>query len=93
MHPPPAVAAVGPAGAVLGAVLHSLFAGPGEPVVCPHLELPQENWVSFVCGVGLGLAILPLAELVLVVRRVWATGLAATLPAARRPAALPSALA
>ena len=90
--PPAAAAASGTAGAVLGALVSALVSPSPECVIAAAAE-PEERLTLFGLGVLVGVALLPVAEALLVIRRIWTAGLAATVaPRAAqvaRPAALP----
>ena len=76
---------------MLGAVCDALLRGETAPQ-CPEA---QEDWLgseklTFTYGVLVGLLLLPVSELVVIVRRVWASGLASTTVNVERPVHLPA---
>ena len=90
----PAVSAL--AGALVSAAV-SLMRGAADPCLCPeavvdHAATPAlPDWLDEpVQCLLLGLLLLPAAELLVLIRRIWARGLASfNAPAVARPRSLP----
>ena len=92
----PVFAGVSTLSAVIGALASYLLSPETERLICPVAEALADAPVSsragwFAVGVCFGLLALPLAESLLLIRRVWSLGLASVAgPAPRRPTYLPA---